>query len=229
MTWGDGPLTIALIHGYSDDAATWWKVGPALAARGCTVIAPDLRGHGLSPRGDRYSLEDFADDLVETLPEGLDVLVGHSLGGLVVGYAVDRLRPGHAVYVDPPWGPRPQPAPGRDPAAETMSSVAARKPRWDRHDVRVDVISSRMLDRGVTEWLLTQRHIVHPPPCPVVPATVVVPSEESLLSDATQASLAGLGFELVGLPGAGHVVHRDNLDDFVALLEARIVVNRTAP
>ncbi len=48
--WGSGPRTALLVHGFSDDAQTWWRVGPALADLGHTVLAPDLRGHGCSPR-----------------------------------------------------------------------------------------------------------------------------------------------------------------------------------
>jgi pimeloyl-ACP methyl ester carboxylesterase len=61
----------------------------------------DLRGHGQSDRAATYTLDDFADDLVETLPSGLDGIVSHSLGGAVVARALDRLAPQHAVYLDP--------------------------------------------------------------------------------------------------------------------------------
>jgi pimeloyl-ACP methyl ester carboxylesterase len=40
-------------------------------------------------------------DLVESLPSGLDSVVGHSLGGAVLQRAVVRLAPARAVYLDP--------------------------------------------------------------------------------------------------------------------------------
>ena len=45
--WGDGagPAVIAL-HGFPDDAHAWAGVGPPLAAQGCRVLAPYLRGYG---------------------------------------------------------------------------------------------------------------------------------------------------------------------------------------
>ncbi|MFE4640954.1 alpha/beta fold hydrolase, partial [Streptomyces sp. NPDC056730] len=105
-TWGEGDRVALLIHGIMADHRTWRRVGPALAARGLRVIAVDLRGHGATGRGDHsgdYAMELFADDLVETLPAGADVAIGHSLGGLALSLAVARLAPERAVYSDPAW------------------------------------------------------------------------------------------------------------------------------
>lgn len=41
----EGTPTLLLIHGMAGSSATWREVGPA-SARDCTVIAPDLLGHG---------------------------------------------------------------------------------------------------------------------------------------------------------------------------------------
>ncbi len=80
---GQGPV-ILLIHGITSTSATWETVIPALA-RGHTVIAPDLLGHGESakPRGD-YSLGAYASgvrDLLVALGHERATVVGHSLGG----------------------------------------------------------------------------------------------------------------------------------------------------
>jgi len=42
---GDGPA-IVLVHGLGLSADIWWKNGPALAAAGFRVLAPDLPGFG---------------------------------------------------------------------------------------------------------------------------------------------------------------------------------------
>jgi pimeloyl-ACP methyl ester carboxylesterase len=80
---GRGPAVL-LIHGIGDSSATWAPVLPGLA-RGRTVIAPDLLGHGLSdkPRAD-YSIGGFAcgmRDLLTILGIERATVVGHSLGG----------------------------------------------------------------------------------------------------------------------------------------------------
>jgi len=80
---GEGPV-ILLVHGITSDSGVWERVMPGLA-RGHTVIAPDLPGHGCSekPRGD-YSLGAHAcclRDLLVALGYDSATLVGHSLGG----------------------------------------------------------------------------------------------------------------------------------------------------
>ena len=80
--WGTGPRRALLIHGISSNSAGWWRLGPDLAALGYNVTAPDLRGHGTSPKGDRMLIEDYRDDVIE-LGTGWDLVLGHSLGGAI--------------------------------------------------------------------------------------------------------------------------------------------------
>src|SRR4051812_36553733 len=80
---GSGPALL-LLHGLGCDHTTWAPVIQALARR-CTVIAPDLLGHGLSakPRAD-YSVGGYANGMRDLLTVlGIDkvTVVGHSLGG----------------------------------------------------------------------------------------------------------------------------------------------------
>jgi pimeloyl-ACP methyl ester carboxylesterase len=80
---GTAPVVV-LVHGIGDSSATWAEVAPELA-RTCTVLAPDLLGHGASdkPRAD-YSLGAFANgvrDLLVLLGVERATVVGHSLGG----------------------------------------------------------------------------------------------------------------------------------------------------
>jgi pimeloyl-ACP methyl ester carboxylesterase len=80
---GQGPALL-LIHGITSDSTVWQRVVPGLA-RHCTVIAPDLAGHGESHRGrGDYSLGAHAStlrDLLMTLGHTRATVVGHSLGG----------------------------------------------------------------------------------------------------------------------------------------------------
>jgi pimeloyl-ACP methyl ester carboxylesterase len=80
---GSGP-PVVLVHGITSSADTWADAMRGLA-RGHTVIAPDLLGHGASakPRGD-YSLGAYASgvrDLLAALGHDRVTIVGHSLGG----------------------------------------------------------------------------------------------------------------------------------------------------
>lgn len=66
-TAGSGPLLV-LIHGIAGSSATWEEVMPGLATC-CTVLAPDLLGHGQSakPRTD-YSLGSSAHSVTTAVP-----------------------------------------------------------------------------------------------------------------------------------------------------------------
>ena len=82
-TAGEGPVVV-LIHGMAGSSQTWNAVMP-LIAHECTVVAPDLLGHGDSAQamGD-YSLGSLASgvrDLLVALGHERATIVGQSLGG----------------------------------------------------------------------------------------------------------------------------------------------------
>lgn len=107
LRWGDPAAPpLVLVHGGASHASWWAPLAPFLADRWC-VIAPDLSGMGDSgwhPEG--YGTERWADELLATVDAARTVdaatavggagsrtqaakpvLVGHSLGGTVVGVA----------------------------------------------------------------------------------------------------------------------------------------------
>ena len=102
---GSGTKTAVLIHGIMSDSRAWHRVTAELEAQGFRVLAVDLAGHGRSPRALRYSPAAWASDVVETLEPLLDgppdIVMGHSLGGLVASLVADRLAPRAAIYIDP--------------------------------------------------------------------------------------------------------------------------------
>ena len=90
--WGpeDGPPVVCL-HGILDQGLIWDLVAQPLAAAGLRVIAPDLRGHGLSesiPQSASYQLLDFIADGVALLEHHLGepaIVLGHSFGSVLAG------------------------------------------------------------------------------------------------------------------------------------------------
>lgn len=82
---GEGEVVV-LLHGFCGSAEYWEKVIPYLSGS-YRVIAPDLRGHGISdaPIG-AYTIEQMADDVLSLL-DALELpkvtLLGHSLGGYI--------------------------------------------------------------------------------------------------------------------------------------------------
>jgi pimeloyl-ACP methyl ester carboxylesterase len=69
------------------------ELGVRLAARGRSVIAVDLRGHGESGREPPWNTETHVNDLLGTMDaEGVEraIWIGHSFGGRVVSMAAAR-------------------------------------------------------------------------------------------------------------------------------------------
>jgi pimeloyl-ACP methyl ester carboxylesterase len=108
QTWGapNPARAVVLIHGLTANHMTWALLGPHLADAGYYVIAPDLRGRGLSakpPQG--YGVAFHAADLLGLL-DALNIreadIVGHSLGAVIGMYlsAVHSARVRRLVMVD---------------------------------------------------------------------------------------------------------------------------------
>lgn len=93
ITWGNlagADRTVVCLHGITANCQAFLALGPALARQGWYVVAPDLRGRGLSekpPHG--YGVPFHANDalsLCDALGIGVTHLVGHSLGAYISVY-----------------------------------------------------------------------------------------------------------------------------------------------
>jgi pimeloyl-ACP methyl ester carboxylesterase len=84
--------TYVLVHGAWHGAWCWEKVVPLLEKAGHRVEALDLPGHGedRTPVGE-VSLQSYVDRVCETLDAQSEpvVLVGHSMGGIVITQAAE--------------------------------------------------------------------------------------------------------------------------------------------
>ncbi len=104
LEMGKGPLVI-LLHGWPETAYAWRLTMPALAAH-YHVVAPDLRGLGLSERTvSGYDKKTIATDikgLITALGETHAIVVGHDMGGKAA-YVMAYLYPSYVsklVLVD---------------------------------------------------------------------------------------------------------------------------------
>ena len=81
---------LLIVHGYAEHGARYREYAHYLADRGVHVVAPDLRGHGLSD-GRRGHVDDYGEYFLDVeeakryLIDGIPTtLLGHSNGGLIV-------------------------------------------------------------------------------------------------------------------------------------------------
>ncbi len=131
--WGpmDG-IPVVCLHGILDQSLIWDLVAQPLAAAGLRVIAPDLRGHGLSQSmhaPGSYQLIDFISDIACLLDDRINqsaVLIGHSFGSILAAI-IANLRPQktrHLLLVEPVL---PSPANENDSVSAIQTLLDYRK------------------------------------------------------------------------------------------------------
>lgn len=113
---GDGPVLL-LLHGTGAATHSWRALAPLLAA-GCTVVAPDLPGHGFTtgrPDGGlaMAAMARAVRDLLVRLDLAPDAIVGHSAGAAI---ALRIVLDGHVG---------PVPVIGLNPALTPFPGLAA--------------------------------------------------------------------------------------------------------
>ena len=96
--------TALLLHGFPELSFSWRKIIPVLAKEGFRVIAPDMRGYGLTTGGNKHYSEDISEyrllslatDILSLLSalkiKKIDLLVGHDAGSSVAGLSA-LIRP----------------------------------------------------------------------------------------------------------------------------------------
>jgi pimeloyl-ACP methyl ester carboxylesterase len=227
QTHGEGPRRIALVHGLGSDGAVWRGLTERIVASGTTTVTTvDLRGHGASDRSDVYTVTAFADDLVDTLPTGLDLVVGHSLGGSVLERAVGRLGPARALYLDPGFRLKlpTEGLAGRlfwaaAPVTLTVAALSQKRrsrgrPPLGPQDALLRDAALARFDRRMTIGVF--RDVAHHPApvaAPAVPSTIVLSDDSpAVLPDAIAERLADLGWEVRRLPGVGHEFWLEDAD-----------------
>jgi pimeloyl-ACP methyl ester carboxylesterase len=233
-TFGGGEYRIGLVHGLGGEGATWQPLVDRLVAAGAyTVTTVDLRGHGSSNRAPSYRLDEFADDVVRSLPTGLDSVVGHSLGGAVLVRAVGRLQPRQAIYLDPGFQLALPTAglKGRlfwSVPALTMGTAALLQARRGAKVKAAYDSATRILLRQAQERFDSQmalgvfREVAFNPMTaepPVVPSTIVLTDDSpAVLSNALAETLEQKGWVLRRLDGIHHDMHLEDPDRTFTLL-----------
>lgn len=220
---GDGPRRAALVHGLSGHGGTWFELAPWIADHGYTVTLVDQRGHGRSARAATYSTTDLADDLVDTLPRELDLIVGHSLGGRALLAAAARLTPKRAVYLDPGWIVPPGlefRRPEHDDGSPfDLDELAAMLPGYSPEHLENSRLSFELWDPAWIAPPHPELPPMHPPMPPDVPSLVVLADPSVAVPAELQVRLRAGGYTVEVVPDGAHDLHILNLDETKAAIE----------
>jgi pimeloyl-ACP methyl ester carboxylesterase len=181
---GGDPILL-LLHGLGATGEVW----DGLLKRHWEgeVIAPDLPGHGRSPRMDTYTFESMAASIAAVLPEGRKVVVlGHSLGGVLALTlaAAGQVAAACGLGIKLRWS---------DAELTKAAEVAARPER---------VFATR--EEAVDRWLKVSGLAgLVAPDSPLVDAGVLAPDDRLLASDAgVPASDAGVPASASAVPAS---------------------------
>jgi pimeloyl-ACP methyl ester carboxylesterase len=233
-----GKPPLLFVHGLGHGAWCWEHWLDAAAAAGHPAYAVSLRGHGGSSGRLRTAvLSQYVADVVEAaaaLPRPA-VLVGHSMGGLVVQRALARYAAAAAVLV------APVPA---HPAVASLLAIARRHPtdalrivaggslplRPDYLVHELDPATAQgVSDRCGGESALVQYQLLmHRPagtPLGSPPVLVLATPDDRLVPvRGVRATAARYGAEVREFPGMGHDLMldarwREPLDAMLAWLE----------
>jgi lipase len=103
---GDDANCIVCVHGLTQHGGVFDGLAQRLVARGRSVLAVDLRGHGSSGRKPPWNVDTHVGDLLATLDDagvGRVSWVGHSFGGRLVAEVARRMadRTDSLVLLDP--------------------------------------------------------------------------------------------------------------------------------
>jgi pimeloyl-ACP methyl ester carboxylesterase len=164
LAWGDpSARPVLLIHGVTSSAATWWRVGPAIAASGRRVIAVDQAGHGRTGhwQGHHRFRDNAADIAAFIRAAGLDrpdlQVMGHSWGAMTAAaLPTTGIRPATIVLIDPPAVPHAfmvQQVSASDEQAyddinDAILAVRAENPDWTDGDVHAKAEALTQLDEA---------------------------------------------------------------------------------
>lgn len=220
--WGSGDRVAVLLHGLTSDSGTWWRLGPDLAELGYRVLAPDLLGHGRSPRRPSYSITEWVDGVRAEVPSAPALVVGLSLGGLVLAEAITAgLRPRRAIYADPAWAAN-DPASGltdtfRAQASWTRDQVRAANPRWPDESVDRKHLALTRWDTATLDAVAGFGGLR--PGRPEVPSLVVLADPSLTVPPAEAARLADTGHTVRVVPKTGHVLPAENYAGFRSALD----------
>ena len=235
-TAGEGGNKVAvLIHGITSSSGSWIRVMPELASRGYHVHAVDVLGHGESPKPNGgYHLDGLAGTIAASVPAKVDLVIGHSFGGLLAswGALAGLLLPRALVLEDPThWVPSRDYARKRLRDSEVMpldlSAFMRENPGWPEAEARERVLGLQRLSWGGVNacfaenapWDIRSRlHElrVRAPVLYVIPEN----SDWVLEGDLPGVRDAVGADHLKVVPNVGHGIHRDDLAEFMRLVDA---------
>jgi pimeloyl-ACP methyl ester carboxylesterase len=229
-TGGKGEETLVLLHGTNDQAGTWARIVPLLAAR-YRLILPDLAGHGESePKTGPIPISLVLDQLHDILErENAEdvVLAGNSFGGwMAILYTLLHPSRVKRLVLESGGGlARPLGVPLVANDRETAKTIlrAVHGPSYVPQEWVIDTLMARSTDSPMLRLSGAAQHFVDGRLSLIKsPTTLVWGAHDGVLplSYAEEMKAAIGGAKLYVIDGAAHVPHLQQPERFVECLTA---------
>ncbi|WP_135466529.1 alpha/beta fold hydrolase [Crenalkalicoccus roseus] len=244
---------VALLHGLFGAAQNWGAIQRRLAARH-RVLALDLRNHGASPRAPAMDYPAMAEDVAETLATAGALpaaIIGHSMGGKVAmalaltrPEAVSRLLVADIAPLAYPPALRGYVAALRGlalrPGLTRREADAALAAAVPQPGIRAFLLQNLRFDRDPPDWRLGLAEIAAAMPAiegfPELgaryqgPALFLAGERSDYIRPEHHARIRALfpAARFATVPKAGHWVHAENPEGFLALAEPFLDAGATA-
>jgi pimeloyl-ACP methyl ester carboxylesterase len=207
-----------LIHGIAGSANTFCHTRTHLERRGYDTIAIDLTGHGRADRRPDYHFAYWTEEIlsvIDALDDTPDLIVGHSMGGLLAAGVAPIAQPRQLILIDPLFttmrplnkfvGERMVRRNARDAAHPNHNGNG----QWDERTLQSlqNEAGQRILNRFYASTIPARTWIIRPPGSRLVPTSVL-------------PTLRAAGVTVIAHPTRTHFPHFVNPDHVHATLDA---------
>ncbi len=247
---GDSKPPLMLAHGITDDGLCWSPVAEVLSGE-YDVVMVDLRGHGKSDAPeegyDRVTMAAELSEFIIRLGFEKPILIGHSLGGMVVLTLASRTPdlPLAVIVEDPPpyWREHSLSPEEVDARAgmrmwmcdlkrktrdELLEIARSENPTWSEAELGPWADSKHRFSLKITQIIdnlgpdpLDSPMLLSRIACPVLVITSD-PKRGAILTDEDVAELQKSipHMKRTHIPGAGHSIHRERFPSYMEKVQA---------
>lgn len=225
--------TVLLIHGMASESSAWDITRKNLHFKNYNTITLDLSGHGDSPHKKYYSFNSWVGEILDVLEEknvSPNIIVGHSLGGLLAAGVAEETPSVERMFLIDPLLHVPsqvmqflvKKVMSRHQTTD-INALRKQHPNWSDSMLmnelvtfhKWDVTSLSALD-SEAGWAIANKFLSHKGHAETF---VVKPKHSFLLPVKYVDTLTSHNVDVVEVANTGHSIHKDNPREYNMLLD----------